>query len=386
MKRLHIFRAGRRTAMSGATITFSEADLAASASAYDPKLHEAPLVLGHPKTDGPAQGWVSSLSASDVDLFATPRAVDAQFAESVQAERYKKISAAFYPPDHPSNPVPGVYYLRHVGFLGATPPSVKGLAPVEFADDGEGLVEIEFGDWTDGAVGRALRGLREWFIGKFGLEEADKALPGWTADALIEASMTPDTSLTNPAFADATPTPLPNPLPQGQRESEAQELPTMTPEEIKAAQDQLAADKAAQDAAFAERETRIASREAAAARQDAVEFADELVEQGRVPPAQKNRVVELLHAVRGVATELEFAEGDVTVKAKPDAALKDFLKSLPVQIEYAEVSGKNKPAPADIGDAKALADSALEYADAERKKGRTISIAQAMTHVTQKAV
>ena len=30
--------------------------------------------------------------------------------------------------------MPGVYTLKHVGFLGATPPSVKGLTPPEFGD------------------------------------------------------------------------------------------------------------------------------------------------------------------------------------------------------------------------------------------------------------
>lgn len=31
------------------------------------------------------------------------------------------------------NPKPDTYHLRHVGLLGAEPPAVKGLRPVEFA-------------------------------------------------------------------------------------------------------------------------------------------------------------------------------------------------------------------------------------------------------------
>ena len=61
-KPLHIFKPGRQTAMSGVTLEFSESDLEASARAYDPAKHEAPLVIGHPRTDDPAQGWAKSLS------------------------------------------------------------------------------------------------------------------------------------------------------------------------------------------------------------------------------------------------------------------------------------------------------------------------------------
>ena len=56
-----IFRAGRHRTIGGQTVEFSEADLAAVAAAYDAAVHEAPLVIGHPKTDDPAMGWVSGL-------------------------------------------------------------------------------------------------------------------------------------------------------------------------------------------------------------------------------------------------------------------------------------------------------------------------------------
>lgn len=129
--------------MSGAVLAFSESDLAASAAAYDPALHEAPIVVGHPALDAPAYGWVKSVSFAADGLEAEPHQVDAAFAEMVSAGRFKKISASFFPPDAPSNPVPGVYYLRHVGFLGAQPPAVKGLRAPSFAE-GDEAVTLEF--------------------------------------------------------------------------------------------------------------------------------------------------------------------------------------------------------------------------------------------------
>ncbi|MBF0186018.1 MAG: hypothetical protein HQM06_16735, partial [Magnetococcales bacterium] len=57
------------------------------------------------------------------------------------AGRFKKISASFYPPDSPNNPTPGLFALRHIAFLGAQPPAIKGLPDAKFADDGP---HIEF--------------------------------------------------------------------------------------------------------------------------------------------------------------------------------------------------------------------------------------------------
>jgi hypothetical protein len=141
---LQIFKPGRHTAMSGAVLAFSESDLAASAAAYNPALFEAPIVVGHPKVDAPAYGWVKSLAFAAGGLDADPHQVDPAFAEMVSAGRFKKISAAFFAPTAPNNPAPGVYYLRHVGFLGATAPAVQGLRTPDFAfaENEEGVVEF----------------------------------------------------------------------------------------------------------------------------------------------------------------------------------------------------------------------------------------------------
>lgn len=70
---LHIFKPGRHTAMSGATLEFSAADVAASAAAYDPAKFEAPLVVGHPQLNAPAFGWVARLAADPDGLEARTR-------------------------------------------------------------------------------------------------------------------------------------------------------------------------------------------------------------------------------------------------------------------------------------------------------------------------
>ena len=113
------FKAGTHTDMHGTKLPFTQSDLAACVKAYDPSVHEAPLVIGHPKTEDPAWGWVKSLSLNGGDLLAEPDQLDPQFAELVGNGRFKKVSASFYLPDSPNNPKPGTLYLRHVGFRGA---------------------------------------------------------------------------------------------------------------------------------------------------------------------------------------------------------------------------------------------------------------------------
>ncbi|MBV4551719.1 peptidase [Pseudomonas sp. SWRI102] len=145
MTPLHIFKPGTHTAQCGTTYNFTEADLTATVAAYNPSLHEAPLVIGHPQHDAPAAGWVKSLSATAHGLIAEPQQIDASFAEQIAKGSYKKISASFYHPTAANNPVPGVYYLRHVGFLGAQPPAVKGLRPIELAEGEPGVIEFSEG-------------------------------------------------------------------------------------------------------------------------------------------------------------------------------------------------------------------------------------------------
>ena len=92
-----IFRAGRHRTISGKVIEFSEVDLAAIAAAYDPAVHEAPLVAGHPKTDDPAMGWVSGLKCVGPRLEADFRQTDPAFAEAVKAGSSRQVDVSHFP-------------------------------------------------------------------------------------------------------------------------------------------------------------------------------------------------------------------------------------------------------------------------------------------------
>ena len=132
-----IFCAGTWTDNKGETRTFTQNDIKDIAENYDPEKHQAPLVIGHPKHDAPAYGWVKTLRAVGDVLKAKMEQVDKRLKQIVGNGRYKKISAAFYLPDSPNNPTPGVFALRHVGLLGAMPPAVKGLKSASFGHANE---------------------------------------------------------------------------------------------------------------------------------------------------------------------------------------------------------------------------------------------------------
>jgi len=58
---IEVFFPGRHQPAQGEPVTFTEADLRRAAEVYDPALHRAPLVVGHPQTDDPAYGHVDRL-------------------------------------------------------------------------------------------------------------------------------------------------------------------------------------------------------------------------------------------------------------------------------------------------------------------------------------
>ncbi len=141
---IRILRAGTFTSVEGKAITFGQAELEAIAAGYDADADPAPLVIGHPKMDDPAYGWVGSLAVEDGELVARPSAIDPSFAERVRKGDYRKVSARLYEPNNPHNPKPGAFYLKHVGFLGAHAPGVKSLGTVQFAEgEPDTLVTIQ---------------------------------------------------------------------------------------------------------------------------------------------------------------------------------------------------------------------------------------------------
>lgn len=341
LKPIQIFKPGQHTAMNGVTLEYSEADLADCARAYDPATAPAPLVVGHPKIDAPAYGWVQSLAVSDGVLTASPKELDPAFCELVRAGRYKTISASFYLPNSPNNPKPGHLYLRHVGFLGAAAPAVKGLKPVEFSEDEAGVVTFaELPLSSLFSLGRLFRNLREYLIGEKGQDTADRVLPGYAVEDIERGytdAVASETASTAAAFA-STP------------DHSTQET-LVTPEE-----------KTQLEQENARLKSQLAAQAAATRHAEHLAFAESLIADARLRPADQGVVVAVLDHLS--AAPVEFGEGE---HKKPLLqAYKEALSAAAKVVEFGEVATK---AAAGTASAKAeinplVADAAARHSGA----------------------
>lgn len=305
--------------MSGQALAFSESDLQATVAAYDPAKHEAPLVVGHPTHDMPAYGWVQRLQCAKDGLLAVPQQVNPEFAEMVQAGSFKKISASFYAPTAPGNPVPGVYYLRHVGFLGAQAPAIKGLATPQlthFAEAEEGV--ITFAEWDDVTVASLFRRLREWVIGKYGAEEADRVLPQYEVQSLEQSAqdeLRKDQLEAAPAFAQAPNPPTPPIATEN----------LVTPEE-----------KARLEQENQRLRAELTSQQQAQQHAANLAFCESLQAQGRLLPAYQQVALATLDHFAAQPAPVEFGEGDARTPLAE--GFKKLLAELPVQVQFGEAA------------------------------------------------
>ncbi len=132
-----IFSAGKHTDSVGVEHDIDVAFLEQVVNNFLPSVHEPPAVIGHPKEDAPAYAWASALRVLDGVLQAQFCDGDPSFEALVEEGKFKKRSASFYL-DTKTAPAGRAPQLRHVGFLGAQPPSVKGLREIQF-NEGEAI-------------------------------------------------------------------------------------------------------------------------------------------------------------------------------------------------------------------------------------------------------
>lgn len=130
---MHIFKPGTYK-FGDREFIFTGQDLEEIARNYDPNWFQAPLVVGHPeiKEDTPAYGLVRKVFEDKDGLYAEVEVPD-EVAEILKKKYYPHRSVGLVK-------TPKGWYLEHIGLLGAAPPKVKGLKPIQFADwDGERL-------------------------------------------------------------------------------------------------------------------------------------------------------------------------------------------------------------------------------------------------------
>lgn len=314
--KIEIFRAGTHTSNSGEQITFTPDMLKDAAQAYDPSVHEAPIVIGHPKDGAPAYGWVKAIEydESNQKVYAELDQVDEGFKQLHNDGRYKKRSASWYAPNSPSNPKPGSLYIRHLGFLGAQPPALKGMPNISFAEGEEAT--FEFGEKT------MFETLKTWITNKFGAEEAALAFGEQPAtEAPVEAPAEPvaEASTETPAAEAGTDAPVVEPVVE----------PANEPETVAEVQDPVA-----------DRLKEIEKREAALQATEIASFCEGLITEGKMLPAEKAKVQAVFSLLYKQSEQFDFSEdgsGNTTTAAQ---ALKDIFANRPKLVDFSELAAE----------------------------------------------
>ncbi len=322
---IEIFRAGDY----GERGNWTQDDLDQVAAAYDPRKQSAPVVLGHPADDAPAYGWVKRLRRAGQSLWAQLEKVDPALEALLRAGRFAQRSVALYK----RFPLTGGPYLRHVGFLGATPPAVKGLAPVRPAR--RSLGEGGFADAPFDAIDAQFQPSAPIsFPAEEPMPEPKSKLELFfdhLRSFFLPDSPNPATTPAGEGSAD------PSPVPPSDAAAFAERLAAL--------EQRLEAVSSAKTSA----EQKLAEAESEKSRAQVANFVETLRSQGRFPPmferwgaaAFMERLAQAEHAapVRIEAKAAEEAK-EAEEEAKGPSLLawfQEFLSKLPAVIEFREL-------------------------------------------------
>jgi HPt (histidine-containing phosphotransfer) domain-containing protein len=335
---MEIFRAGDYSKAGKGVIT--AADLSRVVRNYDPTYHEAPETLGHRADDQPAYGWIDALAVDGDKLLARERQVDPKFEEARRAGKFKKRSAAFYCDENGQ-----VTGLRHLAWLGAGIPEVKGLQDVAFNDHAQKFIEVDFGEEeavAEKSVPDQIKeGIKTFFAEMFSSSAQPKTFSEDDAKRIA----------TEAATAAAAP---------------LQEKITSLEGELKA-----------QTTKFAERETAIAGGEV---KQRAVDAVNRLKGAGKwIPAFEKMGLGPLFEELAKSTATVEFGEGDAKKKLTTLETLVLFLEGLPKIVP----GGRVVEGAAHTGKGKASSGDPLTDAARARQKDKNISFGEALAQIAE---
>lgn len=323
MTKIHLAKAGTYSDASGRSVTLSAEQIAELAASYPARTAKAPLVLGHPKTDDPAHGWIDGLEVdAKGDLWGVTSDVTPDLAAAVKAGRYRNVSISYWPKGHKSSPNPDATTLRHVGVLGAAVPAIPGLTPISFAASDPGVVTVEMSAqrWGWQSAKTLLHGLRDWLIEREGKEAADSVMPTYLLDDLDSAADAERDA--EPKFSNQSPEAA---MPKDDTNPKPVDLAARTAE-LDAREAELKAREEAN--AIADAEARAAA---------STSFAAGLVKEGKLAPAG-SEVVADIHRRLAVSDEpVAFANG---TKAP---ALAEFEKLFTGAVPIVNLSAASEP-------------------------------------------
>ena len=358
-----IFRTGTHTDSQGNEKTWTEGDLDVIVSKYKPAEHEAPEVIGHPEHNAPAWGWVEGLKREGQTLFAKMKNRVPEFVDMVRKGLFKKRSISLYPD----------MTLRHVGWLGAMPPAVKGLPDVAF-NEAESIV-IEFGEIGTVIPKSEIRNPKSFF----GKEAKSMKWFDWMKKKAADEGVTIEDA---PSFSEPGRGTVPVPSPadiQAQVNAEVAKVVTAKNAEFAETQRGLDAEKARLKAEG----ERLEKAKGERMKDEIKSFCEGLCKEGKLTPAIMKYgmgMTNFLESISGIETAYEFCEPKEGKKLTPAEHIKAFMACFKKQIEFGEFAGNDK----DIPRGNDKRDAAIrDYQEKNKKDGVEITYRDAVLAVSK---
>ncbi|WP_069353864.1 hypothetical protein [Burkholderia cenocepacia] len=368
---IEVFKAGSHTDSKGQRMTFSRGDVDQMVANH--ARGAAPAVLGHPQHNDPAYAWTAGLKREGDTLYARFEDINPQFSAGVESGAYRNRSVSVF-----KDPVHG-WRVRHVGWLGAMPPAIDGLRPVEFSDGEESFEFAAPGvyqlGWGLESAARLFRGVREWLIGDRGQDVADAVVPNWQIDSIEEAARAANdvepvvaaSAFSHPGGNDVT---------------------TITQQDLdRARQEGITQGREAASAEFSQQ---VSDAQARAASVEGERRAERIssqvagwIKEGRVLPAEQSGLAEFMAQLETAGQSFEFSASNGTVQKTPAQWFAEFMSARAPVVKLGQRD--NSEAQPDGSDPQAIANAAREFMTGQEAKGITVSFADAVLHVSNGA-
>ncbi len=385
---IEVFRSGKQTDSAGNTKEWTNSDLDKIVENYNnqakDKKHEAPIVIGHPETNAPAFGWVETLKRQGDVLLAKLKQLTPQFVEWVKAGHYKKRSIS----------LDGNYNLRHIGFLGAAAPAVKGLEDVDFSEEPANMqsfesenngnyIDYESSTLNEQQVQTLINTAIESRINNYKsendtrLEEIQNQIKNKEDGNMNAKEIIAElTKQVKADFSEEIAGKMAGIFESLIPKIDFQEKPPVKSEEV------LALEKQVHRLELRNRLSEYNS------------FAKDLIREGKIVPAQQDLLIAAMEMGHQNG-EISFSENDSQVKKSGIELIKDLITSFPVAFKYHEQTPRGVAKRELAGsledynghevdeDALVLDKEVKDYMAAEKSKGNSVTYEEALYKVME---
>ncbi|MBI5410165.1 MAG: hypothetical protein HZA14_12445 [Nitrospirae bacterium] len=299
---ISIFKTGAHTDSAGNTADYDETYLDGIVSKYNPAKHTAPVVIGHPKVNAPAWAWVDSVKREGQILYYRERDPQPEFNEMRKRGLFKKRSISLYSDGS----------LRHVGWLGAQPPALKGLEDVVFNEGDQ--ITIEFNE----EGGSMLDEIKKMFSDM--RAEIKSIVAGAKKGENIDMTEQEIQQKINEGITAAL------------KKKDAEFTEAIKTKETEFSE---------RESALKKKEDALNAKATEGKKKAVADFCEGLKKEGKLLPVMDKLgmgVTEFMNQISGIETTIEFGEGADKKKQTLIEFMQAFLTALPKQIEFGEVA------------------------------------------------